>query len=104
MRAYGIVNGKFVKVTEESTVWATTFIHTLKLNLGESPFFANYGLPSQESVMTQIAPDFFIEHTRQQYSDKFAILKMTTKAAINPTYDAFIMTKQGKTITERIAL
>jgi hypothetical protein len=56
------------------TVFLTTLAQVLKLNLGESPFFANYGLPAHASVVAQIAPDFFMNRTQQQFAGYFASL------------------------------
>jgi hypothetical protein len=33
-------------------VYLTTLSQVLKLNLGESPFYANYGIPQYQSVLT----------------------------------------------------
>jgi hypothetical protein len=56
------------------SVWLTTLAQVLKLNLGESPFFANYGIPAHPSVVTQIFPDFFMARTQQQFAGYFASL------------------------------
>ena len=37
-------------------VWATTLCQCFLLNLGESPFYANYGLPAEQAIIQQIAP------------------------------------------------
>jgi len=85
-------------------IWVTTLIQTLKLNLGESPFYANYGIPAKQSVQQQIAPDFFVARTQQQYSQYFASLIIAKTAAGpafppgTPTYSVFITTHQGVTI------
>lgn len=46
----------------------------LRLNLGESPFYADYGIPARQSVATQIPPDFFIARIQSRYSQFFASL------------------------------
>ena len=56
------------------SVWLTTLAQVCKLNLGESPFFQNYGIPAHPSVMTQIYPDFYMVRTQQQFSPYFASL------------------------------
>jgi hypothetical protein len=55
-------------------VWLTTLAQVCKLNLGESPFFANYGIPAHPSVVLQIFPDFYMIRTQQQFSGYFASL------------------------------
>ncbi|MCN3073292.1 hypothetical protein MLN10_17095 [Escherichia coli] len=64
MRTWGRVidangNKKWVAVESDangdfSYGWLTTLIQTLKLGLGESPFYANYGIPAQQCIVQQI--------------------------------------------------
>src|SRR5262245_42469103 len=56
------------------SVWLTTLAQVIKLNLGESPFFANYGIPAHPSVVLQTHPDFFMARTQQQFAQYFASL------------------------------
>jgi hypothetical protein len=56
------------------TVWLTTLAQVLKLNLGESPFFGNWGIPAHASVMLQIAPDYYMALTQQRFARYFASL------------------------------
>ena len=58
-------------------VYTTNLVQVLKLNLGESPFYANYGIPGHQSVMTQIAPDYYAALTQQYFSGFFASLIIT---------------------------
>lgn len=77
-------------------VWATTLIQVLKLNLGESPFFANYGIPARQSIIQQIAPDYYAMRTQQQFSQYFANLVISrVSAAAEPTYRVNITTNVG---------
>lgn len=77
-------------------VYVTALIQTLKLNLNESPFYANYGLPYQQTIMTQIFPDFYVARTQQQYAQFFASLLISKRSGTrNPTYDVSITTHQG---------
>ena len=59
------------------SIYLTTLAQVCKLNLGESPFFANYGIPAHPSVVTQVYPDFFMVRTQQQFAPYFASLIMT---------------------------
>lgn len=83
-------------------IYATTLIQVLKLSLGESPFYANYGIPAQQSVLTQVYPDFYMARTQQQFSIYFASLIISRAAPPVPapvipvpTYNAKIVTHQG---------
>jgi hypothetical protein len=59
------------------SVYLTTLAQVCKLNLGESPFFANYGIPAHPSVLTQVYPDFYMLRTQQQFAGFFASLILT---------------------------
>lgn len=55
-------------------VWLSTLAQVCKLNLGESPFYADWGIPAQPSVMTQIYPDFYVTLTQQRFASHFMSL------------------------------
>ena len=55
-------------------VYATTLVQCLQLELGESPFYGNYGIPGRQSVIQQIAPDFYMMQTQAQFASFFANL------------------------------
>lgn len=114
MRTYGRVANELGQLTwvEVDTdavgfndaVYITTLAQCLKLNLGESPFYADYGLPAHESVVTQIMPDFYVARTQQQFAQFFASLIVTKVSVIAtpgsvraapPTYRINVVTHQG---------
>ena len=79
MRTWGRVNGTWQEVAtaangDNSAVWLTTLCQALKLNLGESPFYANYGIPAQPSVLTQTFPDYYTNQTVAQFQGYFTSL------------------------------
>ena len=55
-------------------VYLTNLAQVLKLNLGESPFYADWGIPAHTSVVTQIYPDYYINLTQQRFMPLFASL------------------------------
>lgn len=77
-------------------VYITALAQTLKLNLNESPFWANFGIPAHQSVMQQIWPDFYITFTQQYYNQFFASLIINpVRADPEPHYTANVVTHQG---------
>jgi hypothetical protein len=71
--------GTWVEVTTDANgfnedVYLTTLVQCLRLNLGESPFYANYGIPAYPSVITQTYPDFYAAQTQTQFAPYFASL------------------------------
>jgi hypothetical protein len=82
-------------------VYMTTMIQTIKLNLGESPFYGNYGIPAKPSIVSQVAPDFYVMRLQQQFAQFFASLTIARTAAPagyppgTPTYQIAVTTQQG---------
>lgn len=79
----------------DDLVWVTTLCQTLLLFLGESPFFADYGLPAANAIIQQIAPDFYVARTQRQFAPYFASLMISRDAANPPTYRVNVTTHQG---------
>jgi hypothetical protein len=115
MRAWGRVtdeNGKkswMAVETDEngdsSYIWLTTLIQTLKLGLGESPFYAQYGIPAQQSIVQQIYPDYYVNMTQQQFAGYFASLTITkVDGADNPTYNITVVFRNGVSVQKQVAV
>lgn len=107
MRTYGRVDGQWQVVqTDENgnddLVWITTMIQCLKLNLGESPFFSQYGIPAKQSVIQQVWPDYNVAVTQRQFSGYFASLIIAKQPGRIPTYRINATTKQGAVISATI--
>lgn len=112
MRTYGRLTDELGKKTwvEVQTdvkgfndyVYITTLIQVLLLNLGESPFFANYGIPAHPSVVLQLFPDFYVSFTQRQFSAYFASLIISKLPTFEPTYNVSITTNQGAVVSVTI--
>lgn len=86
-----------------SLVYVTTLCQVLAGILGESPFYANYGLPAYQSVYAQVAPDFYAQRTQQQFAQYFASLSITrVPGAEVPTYQVNVTTLEGYPISVTI--
>ncbi|EBY6525638.1 hypothetical protein D5P15_17700 [Salmonella enterica subsp. enterica serovar Livingstone] len=85
--------------------WVTTLIQTLKLGLGESPFYAQYGIPAQQSIVQHIYPDYYVNITQQQFAGYFASLSVSkVENDENPTYDIRAVFFSGVTYRALIAV
>ncbi len=84
-------------------VYLTTLSQVLLLNLGESPFFANYGIPQQQTIVTQVMPDFYVMNTQTQFAPYFASLIINRTQAYPPTYAVTVLTHQGALLQSEIA-
>ncbi len=114
MRTYGRIQDiltkqlRWVVVETDSNgfddyVWITTLCQCLKLNLGESPFYADYGIPAHPSVVSQVQPDFYVARTQQQFAQHFASLIIVKTSSAPPTYRVNIITNYGTTVQVSIA-
>ena len=106
MRTWGRVNDangnkKWVAVESDtngdfSYGWLTTLIQTLKLGLGESPFYVNYGIPAHQCIVQQIYPDYYVNMVQQQFAGYFASLAISkVDGAENPTYNIDVVFFNG---------
>ena len=105
MRTYGRITNQdgskiWLTVTttvdgQEDYVWITTLCQTLLLNLNESPFFADYGIPAYQSIVTQVFPDFYIVRTQQRFAQYFASLLVSRQPVPTPVYLVNVTTNQG---------
>lgn len=85
-------------------VYLTTLVQTLQLNLGESPFFANYGIPAYQTVVTQVFPDFYVMTTQEQFAPLFASLVITrAQGSFPPIYNVTAVAHSGAVLTTQVA-
>lgn len=113
MRTYGRITNPdgtrtWVEVQTDAAgrddyVWITTLIQCLQLVLGESPFYANHGIPAQQAVIQQVFPDYYVAQTQSQFAQYFASLIVVKLDAPTPTYKVDLTTNQGVKVQARIA-
>lgn len=115
LRVYGRVGGvngiggTWVVVTtdangDNSNVWLTVLCQALKLSLNEDPFFADYGIPAQQSVVTQVFPDYYAIRTQRQFAPYFASLVITRiQGSIPPVYSVQAVCYSGALLTATVA-
>ncbi len=71
-----------------SWVYVTALCQVILGNLGESPFYASYGIPAQQSIIQQIAPDLYVQRIQSQFAQFFAYLSISrVPGAGQPTYN-----------------
>ncbi len=83
----------------DDQVWLTTLAQVLQLHLGESPFYANYGIPQYRSVVAQLWPDFYVAQTQQQFAAFFASLQIASVPGVEPQYNITATLHNGAQIT-----
>ena len=104
-RTYGRTpDGVWHEVDEPNYIQLATLAQVLRLQQGESPFYASYGIPAHNSVMAQLAPDAAVNRTQQQFAPYFSALSVTRIAgAANPTYDLTAVFLDGTVISSTLA-
>lgn len=101
MRTYGRVGGVWQEIItnpvtgDNSLIWITTLLQNLLLNQGESPFYAQNGIPAQQAVNSQILPKIAIANIQKQFSPYFASLIISQESTNPPTYAVNVLTLQG---------
>jgi hypothetical protein len=84
----------------EDNCWLTTLAQALKLNLGESPFFSNTGIPSYQTIVTQVIPDFYVNNIQQQFAPYFSSLTITRQPnTFPPVYQVTAVCHNGAILT-----
>ena len=82
----------------------TTLVQCLQLNLGESPFYSNYGIPAQQTVVTQVLPDFYAMQTQTQFAPYFASLAISrVQGSFPPVYNVTAVCHSGAALTATVA-
>lgn len=113
MRTYGRVTDEFgnktwVQVNTDAngyndSVYLTALCQVLKLNLGESPFYANYGIPAQQTVVTQVYPDYYVAQVQSQFASAFASLVIQrVPFSSPPVYNVNAVTHSGAILNAQV--
>lgn len=85
-------------------VMLTALIQCLLLNLGESPFYANFGIPQIPTIISQVYPDYYVNLIQQQYAPNFASLTIArVSLSFPPTYKIQVITHAGVQLSAEIA-
>jgi hypothetical protein len=85
--------------------YVTAIAQYLALNWGESPFFGSAGIPAEESVQQQVAPDYAVSLAQQFFAPYFASLIITRQPdPVTPIYNVNILTHQGVQLNPNVPI
>lgn len=114
MRTYGRVTNPdgsktWVVVTTDAngfndSVYLTTLCQVLKLNLGESPFYADWGIPAKPTIVQQVQPDYYVSRVQARFAQYFANIAIAKTSTDPPIYAVSVTTHQGAKITANVEL
>jgi hypothetical protein len=85
-------------------VYVTALCQVLQLQTGESPFYAQYGIPALPCIASQIFPDMPVYMIQNKYAPYFASLKITKVLVVNeynvptPVYKVQVLTQIGSIV------
>lgn len=118
MRTYGRTYDEFGTPTWQvvetdangynDAVYLTATAQVCQGSPGESPFFADYGIPGLSSVQNGVAPDFYMARTQSQMAPYFANLQISKASGVDrlgrpvPSYSIVATTHQGAVIGPEI--
>lgn len=92
-------------------VYLVTLIQCLLLNLGESPFYSQYGIPAKPAVVQQVFPDYYVARTQNQFAPFFASLQVAKQTAVDstrgapfPEYRINVTTHRGQKLNAAIPI
>lgn len=113
MRVWGrtqdeLGNKSWVQVNTDAAglndqVYLTALCQWLKLNLGESPMYGNAGIPAQQTIMTQVFPDFYANNAQQVFAPYFVRCQVQrVPNSASPAYYVNVTTHYGATISTQI--
>jgi hypothetical protein len=86
----------------------TNLIQVIRLNLGESPFYANWGIPAHHSIVSQIAPDYYMTLTQQHFAQYFLSLTIMKTEGFDedgvpsPQYNINVITTYGAHLSLKV--
>lgn len=115
MRLYGrISNGQggrtWVVITTDQQgnndiCYVVALAQYLLLNLAESPFFGNAGIPAEESVSQQVAPDYYLYIAQQLFAPYFVSLIITRQPdPVTPIYIVNVLTHSGVQLSASVPI
>lgn len=81
----------------------TNLIQVLLLCLDESPFWGNWGIPAEPTIVQQVFPDYYVAQIQNQFAPYFQSLIISKTDDPTPTYNIKIITNQGAVINEQVA-
>jgi hypothetical protein len=89
---------------DSSNCYLTALCQAIQLNLGESPFYANTGIPQQQTILTQIFPDWYVQNIQRQYAQYFASLTIVrVPGSFPPQYNVTAVCRSGAILNTTVA-
>jgi hypothetical protein len=88
----------------DDDVWLSTLCQTFLLNLGESPFYADRGLPAQPTIVMRVQPDFYVNRIQTLFAPKFANIIVAKESTNPPIYRVAVTKNNGAKVSLAIQI
>lgn len=75
--------------------------NVLLLNINESPFYSDWGVPVHQTMVSQILPDYYMSLIQRRFSEYFASVIINRISATTPTYSISVTSATGFTATQK---
>jgi hypothetical protein len=93
--------GDFIEITDANLFPLVDLINALQTEPNEQPFWANVGIPLKETVISKVAPDYYLDQVKNYFRPMFDSLQIT-KLAVNNYYIA-VKLKSGVALSGELA-
>lgn len=77
--------------------------NVLLLNLNESPFYADWGIPIQQTLATSVFPDYYTAKIQQRFTAYFASVVVTRIYSSDISYSVNVTTRTGYQVSQKIS-
>jgi len=105
-----VITGGWGYVTSDNgneLVWFTTLCQVVKAEMREQPFNnrEGYGIPTQDSIINRLMPDYYLVKIQQQFSEKFTYPPQITRVSgyPEPTYKVAVTLSSGQTLEQLVS-
>lgn len=90
---------KWIEVTGNQAIIAW-LQNVLLLQLGEEPFYADWGIPVTQTLANRYWPDYYLNLIQQRFADQVSFIKITPERSDNdpgtePLYSISIIFNDG---------
>ena len=93
-------SSEWVYITDPELINFEIMLAALKAEPREMPFFANYGVEAQDSVMSRTMPDYWMIRTQEQFAKNFKSLSIVRDPAVEFGYVVAVTLSNKEVIKE----
>ena len=77
--------------------------NALLLRIDESPFYSDWGIPVQQTLISQVFPDYYTSIMQRRFSQYFASCIISRQSTTTPSYGVSIVTLTGISVNQMLS-